>query len=190
MKKTIFSLLLAIAACCIPQPPANASDPRNVDGRSFGQRVTLGPDWHFAPGDNTALGFAHQRRKRLAGRFFQQGGARLPHRQHQVRLDSDRLFFPVARLAPIDQRIDQLVIWSRVGYCQMEYHFYAVVTCKSSTCRIQSAVKYLGRVTQELQPYPRDQEFCYECPQCRKEHQYTVGEVGCVRMGLIRRRIG
>ena len=59
----------------------------------------------------------------------------------------------------------------------MEYHFYAVVICKSSTCRIESAVKYLGRVTQVVPPYPRDQVFLYECPKCHKERPFKVGEV-------------
>ncbi len=30
------------------------SDPRTVDGAHFGERVPLGPDWLFAPGDNPA----------------------------------------------------------------------------------------------------------------------------------------
>lgn len=29
-------------------------DPRNVDATQFGQRITLGPNWLFAPGDNPA----------------------------------------------------------------------------------------------------------------------------------------
>jgi hypothetical protein len=53
MKRTaIFALLLAIAACGSLAPHAYASDPHNVDGSSFGQRITLGPDWLFSPGDN------------------------------------------------------------------------------------------------------------------------------------------
>jgi hypothetical protein len=33
---------------------AASDDPRNVDATQFGQRITLGPNWLFAPGDNPA----------------------------------------------------------------------------------------------------------------------------------------
>ena len=52
IRTAIFALLLTIAACVSLAPPSHASDPRNVDGSSFGQRITLGPDWLFSPGDN------------------------------------------------------------------------------------------------------------------------------------------
>lgn len=35
-------------------PISQSSDPRNFDASQFGQRVTLGPNWLFAPGDNPA----------------------------------------------------------------------------------------------------------------------------------------
>jgi len=53
--------ILLFAAACAPfaaaqapaQPPAQ-SDPRNFDATQFGERVPLGPNWLFAPGDNPA----------------------------------------------------------------------------------------------------------------------------------------
>jgi len=44
--------LLGLATCAHPQTVS--VDPRNVDATDFGQRVDLGPDWLFAPGDNPA----------------------------------------------------------------------------------------------------------------------------------------
>jgi sigma-B regulation protein RsbU (phosphoserine phosphatase) len=41
----------------IPSPAQQsqaASDPRNFDATQYGERVTLGPDWLFEPGDNPA----------------------------------------------------------------------------------------------------------------------------------------
>jgi hypothetical protein len=35
-------------------PATHADDPRNVDGSQFGERITLGPNWLFAPSDNPA----------------------------------------------------------------------------------------------------------------------------------------
>lgn len=55
MKTKMFViLLLAVSACSASPAAAHASDPRNVDATSFGQRITLGPEWLFAPGDNPA----------------------------------------------------------------------------------------------------------------------------------------
>jgi phosphoserine phosphatase RsbU/P len=36
------------------KPNQTTSDPRNFDATHYGERVTLGPDWLFAPGDNPA----------------------------------------------------------------------------------------------------------------------------------------
>ncbi len=52
-------LLLCVFAACVPPASARAADsrntdPRNVDATSFGQRITLGPEWLFSPGDNPA----------------------------------------------------------------------------------------------------------------------------------------
>ncbi|MDE3185903.1 MAG: SpoIIE family protein phosphatase, partial [Acidobacteriota bacterium] len=44
--------LVLVFAACVLSPPVHASDPRNVDASSFGERITLGPDWLFSPGDN------------------------------------------------------------------------------------------------------------------------------------------
>jgi len=46
--------LVLVFAACVLSLPAHASDPRNVDASSFGQRITLGPDWLFSPGDDLA----------------------------------------------------------------------------------------------------------------------------------------
>lgn len=72
----------------------------------------------------------------------------------------------------------------------MESHFYAVVTCKSSTCRAESAVKYLGPRSKKVAPLPGDTVFIHECPQCHTDHHYTVGEVRVRAYGFDRRRIG
>ncbi len=49
-------LLLATACTCAVAAKAapGAEDPRHVDATGFGQRITLGPNWLFAPGDNPA----------------------------------------------------------------------------------------------------------------------------------------
>jgi hypothetical protein len=51
-----FLLPLLIATVCArgAQTQEIAPDPRNVDATQFGERVTLGPNWLFAPGDNPA----------------------------------------------------------------------------------------------------------------------------------------
>ena len=46
--------LVLVLVACILSPTAHASDPRNVDATAFGQRIPLGPDWLFSPGDNLA----------------------------------------------------------------------------------------------------------------------------------------
>jgi|CZKF01.1.fsa_nt_gi hypothetical protein len=53
--------LLLLAAVCAPFAAAQAAahdsgnaNPRNVDATQFGERITLGPNWFFAPGDNPA----------------------------------------------------------------------------------------------------------------------------------------
>jgi hypothetical protein len=46
--------VLLAANCALAQPGPPASDPRHVDATSFGQRITLGPNWLFAPGDSPA----------------------------------------------------------------------------------------------------------------------------------------
>ena len=51
----IFSGLIACASlsrAAASHPPGN--DPRHVDATKFGERVTLGPNWLFAPGDDPA----------------------------------------------------------------------------------------------------------------------------------------
>jgi hypothetical protein len=53
------SLLLAAACapCAAAQSPAlnpASLDPRRVDATQYGQRISLGPNWLFAPGDNPA----------------------------------------------------------------------------------------------------------------------------------------
>ncbi len=58
----LFLLLAACAPFAVAQNPApNAgfpgngnNDPHNFDASQFGQRVSLGPDWLFSPGDNPA----------------------------------------------------------------------------------------------------------------------------------------
>ncbi len=44
--------LFLIALSALAQAPA--SNPRSFDATAFGQRITLGPDWLFSPGDNLA----------------------------------------------------------------------------------------------------------------------------------------
>lgn len=53
-KTTLLILLFTVSACGVLPAAAHASYPRNVDASSFGQRITLGPDWLFSPGDNLA----------------------------------------------------------------------------------------------------------------------------------------
>ncbi len=43
---------LALAQAAAPDP--RSANPRNVDATSFGDIISLGPDWLFAPGDNPA----------------------------------------------------------------------------------------------------------------------------------------
>jgi hypothetical protein len=50
----IFLLLSTIVCAPCARAQAATPDPRNVDAASFGERVTFGPDWLFAPGDNPA----------------------------------------------------------------------------------------------------------------------------------------
>jgi serine phosphatase RsbU (regulator of sigma subunit) len=48
---------LALLAALLPVTLAaqtSATDPRNVDASRFGERIDLGPNWLFAPGDNPA----------------------------------------------------------------------------------------------------------------------------------------
>jgi hypothetical protein len=48
---------LALLTALLPAALAaqtSAANPRNVDATSFGQRIALGPNWLFAPGDNPA----------------------------------------------------------------------------------------------------------------------------------------
>ena len=53
-------LLLAMAACAplalaqAAAPDPRSANPRNVDATSFGDIISLGPDWLFAPGDDPA----------------------------------------------------------------------------------------------------------------------------------------
>jgi hypothetical protein len=52
---SLILLLLATIVCALcARAQAATPDPRNVDAASFGERVALGPDWLFAPGDNPA----------------------------------------------------------------------------------------------------------------------------------------
>jgi hypothetical protein len=51
------ALLLLGPAICAPSQTVGAN-PRNVDATGFGQRVALGPEWLFAPGDNLAYASA------------------------------------------------------------------------------------------------------------------------------------
>src|SRR5579862_5212335 len=60
-RQRIFSalwLFVSLVQLCASAKFASAqtvpSDPRNVDATSFGERITLGPNWLFAPGDNLA----------------------------------------------------------------------------------------------------------------------------------------
>ena len=46
--------LLLVFAASVFICTAHASNPRDVDATSFGQRIVLGPDWLFSPGDNPA----------------------------------------------------------------------------------------------------------------------------------------
>ena len=50
----LFSLLTTTVCALGARAQAAAPDPRNFDATQFGQRVTLGPNWLFAPGDNPA----------------------------------------------------------------------------------------------------------------------------------------
>jgi len=47
-------LLLIAASAFDGWAQGDATDPRNFDASAYGDRVTLGPDWLFAPGDNPA----------------------------------------------------------------------------------------------------------------------------------------
>jgi len=47
------SLLLA-AACAAACAQSAGNDPRTVDASGYGERIALGPNWLFAPGDNPA----------------------------------------------------------------------------------------------------------------------------------------
>jgi len=52
---SLLFLLLATTVCALGARAQDiAPDPRNFDATQFGERVTLGPDWLFAPGDNPA----------------------------------------------------------------------------------------------------------------------------------------
>jgi hypothetical protein len=60
-RKCLAFVFLLLAAGCVPAaraqmaaPGIAAGNPRNFDATSFGERITLGPDWLFAPGDNPA----------------------------------------------------------------------------------------------------------------------------------------
>ncbi|MDE3149203.1 MAG: SpoIIE family protein phosphatase [Acidobacteriota bacterium] len=46
--------LLLVFAASVFICTAHASNPRDVDAASFGQRIVLGPDWLFSPGDSLA----------------------------------------------------------------------------------------------------------------------------------------
>ena len=50
----LFLLLTTIVCALGARAQAAAPDPRNFDATQFGQRVTLGPNWLFAAGDNPA----------------------------------------------------------------------------------------------------------------------------------------
>lgn len=49
-------ILLLAATACVPSAPAqpDKADPRNFDAADFGQPISLGPTWLFAPGDDPA----------------------------------------------------------------------------------------------------------------------------------------
>jgi hypothetical protein len=50
-----FSAMIACASVSLAQsatPFASNNDPRHVDATQYGERVSLGPNWLFAPGDN------------------------------------------------------------------------------------------------------------------------------------------
>ena len=52
---SLLFLLLATTVCASgARAQAAAADPRNFDATQFGERVTLGPNWLFAAGDNPA----------------------------------------------------------------------------------------------------------------------------------------
>jgi hypothetical protein len=51
----LLALSLAVyAGSARAQATASGANPRNIDATQFGERVTLGPNWLFAPGDNPA----------------------------------------------------------------------------------------------------------------------------------------
>jgi hypothetical protein len=52
--KALAILLLAAACVSFAAAQSSATDPRNFDASKFGEHVTLGPNWLFAPGDNPA----------------------------------------------------------------------------------------------------------------------------------------
>src|SRR5580658_3290428 len=47
-------LLLFLASASRALTQDDAADPRNLDASAYGERVTLGPEWLFAPGDDLA----------------------------------------------------------------------------------------------------------------------------------------
>ena len=47
-------LVVCIAAMLLQSAGVRAEDARHVDGSNFGQRIVLGPEWLFSPGDNPA----------------------------------------------------------------------------------------------------------------------------------------
>jgi sigma-B regulation protein RsbU (phosphoserine phosphatase) len=47
-------LLLFLASASRALTQDDAADPRNLDASAYGERVTLGPEWLFAPGDELA----------------------------------------------------------------------------------------------------------------------------------------
>lgn len=52
-----FSAMIVCASLSLAQAAASnepSNDPRHVDATQFGERVSLGPNWLFAPGDNPA----------------------------------------------------------------------------------------------------------------------------------------
>jgi hypothetical protein len=60
----------------------------------------------------------------------------------------------------------------------MPIHFYAVVVCKTPSCKTAGAVKYLGARTRKLnRSIVASQEFSYTCGTCHKPHRYKVSEI-------------
>ena len=54
----LWLLVASAAAAAAAQTPAEGTDPRNLNASGYGERIALGPEWLFAPGDDPAYSAA------------------------------------------------------------------------------------------------------------------------------------